>query len=173
MRRIQRATLLVVGSCLLALLGIGAFAGPSSAASTPYPPPTCASISVSSTVVSPGEAITVDGSGFVAGATVHILFDSTTVLATASADANGEFSVSVTMPTDATGNHTISADGQAVNCPADPIQIEFQVGPGSGSHTPATTGFDIFIMVAAAGVLLASGLILMRGGRRRRASHAA
>lgn len=162
-------------------------AGPAAQA-VAYPPTICPTIAVSTTTPLAGEAITVSGMNFVAGATVRLELDSSaTVLKTVTASASGTFTTQVTMPADLLGSHTIlaSGGGGGPGCPADPIQIVQVHGPG-GSGVEATsvpgagaggansgggtafTGVDVLLLVIIAGLLVTAGVMLNRGGKRRR-----
>lgn len=57
-----------------------------------------------------GETVTVDGEGCAPGAEVTVTFDDGTVLGTFTADENGDFSTTITIPADATlGVHLVTA----------------------------------------------------------------
>lgn len=158
-------------------------AGPAAHA-VAYPPTICPTISVSTTTPLAGEAITVTGVNFIAGATVRLELDSSaTVLKTVTASASGTFTTQVTMPAGLLGSHTIlaSGGGGGPGCPADPIQIVNAHGPGGGGGGggsgngggtngggTAFTGVDVLLLVLIAGLLLTAGVMLNRGGKRRR-----
>jgi len=86
------------------------------------------SVSFFPAVARPGAAVALTASNFTADATVNLYWDTAltgTVLATATADANGQIRVAVTIPVTATtGYHTITAlDAQA----AYPVTTQFVV----------------------------------------------
>jgi len=67
-------------------------------------------IALSKTTGNVGSEITISGSGFTPNATVTITYTSTPeVLATTTADSNGKFSATVTIPKSTHGKHTITA----------------------------------------------------------------
>jgi hypothetical protein len=157
-------------------------AGPAAQA-VAYPPTICPTISVSTTTPLAGEAITVTGTNFIPGATVRLELDSSaTVLKTVTASASGTFTTQVTMPAGLLGSHTIlaSGGGGGPGCPADPIQIVNAHGPGGGGGSlgngggtnggggTAFTGVDVLLLVLIAGLLVTAGVMLNRGGKRRR-----
>jgi hypothetical protein len=59
-----------------------------------------------------GTKVTVTGSGFYAGETVTLQWDSFTVLGRAKTTATGSFSTTITIPTATAGAHVISAQGR-------------------------------------------------------------
>jgi hypothetical protein len=156
-------------------------AGPAAQA-VAYPPTICPTISVSTTTPLAGEAITVTGTNFTAGATVRLELDSSaTVLKTVTASGSGTFTTQVTMPAGMLGSHTIiaSGGGGGPGCPSEPIQIVNAHGPGGGGAGgngggtnsgggTAFTGVDVLLLVLIAGLLLTAGIMLNRGGKRRR-----
>jgi hypothetical protein len=125
-----------------------------------------------------GETITVTGTGFTPNANVHLVLrggGKTYDLGTFKADGQGSFSAQVKLPAGVLGTHLIVAVSGAPNiqqCPGDPIQIH---GPGSTSTPPggptSFTGTDIMLILLAAAVLIAAGVIVSRSGKRRHAEH--
>lgn len=148
----------------------GASAAPT-ADTTPYPPPSCPLLTISTTTPFPGQTITVAGSNFTAGAAVTIELDTNVTLAHVTASPSGAFSTSVTVPSDAVGNHVIRAVGTNLgNCPVGPIQITVSgVAPSSASNGGglASTGVDILAGLAIALTLLAIGAFMTGAGKRR------
>lgn len=106
------------------------------------PPPTYqpnASQTLSATVVSPGEVITVSGMGCAASSTVSTRFDSTPVASTV-ADSAGNFRESVTIPTNATaGTHTITSTCGSVVL-SSTITVRSATTGTSGGTTGTTGG---------------------------------
>lgn len=172
---------LLMGLATIVCLGVGAStaaAVPAAApaATTPYPPPSCPLLSVSTTNPFPGQTITVAGSNFTPSVAVTIELDTNVALAHTNADGSGSFSVNVTLPSDLVGNHTISAVGTNLgNCPVDPIQITVQAGAGPSSSSSggglASTGVNVLVGLVIALGLVAAGVIATRTGRRRSAQH--
>ncbi|MBN9620294.1 MAG: hypothetical protein J0H43_11280, partial [Actinobacteria bacterium] len=153
---------------LTALLGLTAaiLAAIPEATSFAYPPGTCATLSVSTTVPLPGESITVTGAHFDPNSTIALkLVPPGTTLTTVHSSSTGTFTTHVTMPSSATGNHDIVAVGgntaAGPGCPADPAQTLYIQSTGTGGSTgapasngggggPAMTGLDIAGLIAAA-----------------------
>lgn len=102
------------------------------------PPPTYqpnASQTLSATVVSPGEVITVSGMGCAGSSAVSTRFDSTPVASTV-ADSAGNFRESVTIPTNATaGTHTITS-----TCGSVVLSSTITVRSAATGGTTGTTG---------------------------------
>lgn len=139
-----------------------ALAGP--LAAQDYPPQVFGELAVSdSTVICGAQSITLNGTGWLPGEAVEIVFNPT--LATTVADSNGNFSVNVAIPQASLGDHTLTA-----------IQLAGQAGEVSGSASItcvssaglAGTGANIATWVAiAVGLLLAGGAALLTGRRRK------
>lgn len=162
------AALAAVGALFAAMLLLS---GGASAAPT-YPPPTSSApggIQVSDTTPQPGETITVSGQGCQANTPLTVFFDSTQI-GSGTTDANGSFSISVTIPSDASpGHHTISVTG--ANCPGSNVLGIEVVAPSSasgGGGTLAGTGVAVVGIGALGVVLLAGGAMMLMAGRRRR-----
>jgi LPXTG-motif cell wall-anchored protein len=152
------------------------------AAGAQYPPPPnfC---TVSDTTPTPGQSITLTCGTYVAGSTVTFTFFSAPVtLGSATADANGVVTATVTIPADATlGEHTITATGPAAAGGTLTNSVGITVvgagQAGAGTFVPGTftgalprTGNDSSLPLARAGaLLLAVGGVLVLAARRRRA----
>jgi hypothetical protein len=179
---------LAVSVAGLALAGPAASAGAAPAASVlDYPAKICPTLSVSTTTPLAGASFTVSGVNFAPNAKIRLELDTKVdVLATVTSDANGAFATSVKMPAGVLGNHDIVAvggDTGVAGCPADPAQV-LHVGTagagavagggsgGSSSGGTAFTGVDVLGLVGAALALLVGGVLLNRGGKRRRAAYA-
>jgi hypothetical protein len=155
-------------------------AAPSSASpgAPAYPPTTCpGALSVSTTHPLVGETITVSGTNFNAHTGVHLVLDSKAhSLGTFNTDAQGSFTAQVQLPSGVLGTHVILAVSGAVNvdqCPGVPIHIHAPQATSTGPGGPPTsfTGTDILLILLAAAVLLAAGIIFNRSGKRRHAEH--
>lgn len=170
-----------LGLMLVALLAIAAtgLAVSTSANAQPYvqetftSPPTAAG----------GQPITITGSGWVPGETITLtLHSDPMVLGTTTADASGDWSVTVTIPTSATcGEHTITATGSATNRAADQPKSESHgititppcVQPSVSTTPPSSvsvTGVAAMGIGALGVVLLVGGGVMLLLGRRRKAS---
>jgi hypothetical protein len=158
----------IVGSavtvCAAALLFVG-IAGSSSAA---YPVQT-GPLAVTSGNLAPGETATLAGGGFAPGAPVTVSVYSTPVLlATTTADATGAIRVTVTLPADlAAGQHHVEAVGPAPGGGTNTLTVAFTV-TGSSGGALSNTGFPGILALSAAGILLIAGGLLVFAGRRRR-----
>ena len=158
------------------------FMSPASSASAApgafaYPPTTCTGqLSVSTTHPLVGETITVSGTNFNAHSNVHlVLHTKAHDLGTFTTNAQGSFSAQVQLPFGVLGAHTIVATSGAANigqCPGLRIQIHAPAATSTSPGGPTSyTGTDILLIVLAAAVLIAAGLIFSRSGKRRNAEH--
>lgn len=121
-----RARALLAGLAIATTLS---FTGASPAAAQ-YAGP-CTVTAVTNGEVSPGATIIVNGVGLVPGTTTPIVLDGDTTLGTATADASGNFTQSVTLPDDlAPGPHRISIFCDSTGVNADDTVIL------SGSQVP-------------------------------------
>lgn len=165
-----RMLVLAALAVMLTTFGIGSVAS-AAAAPTPYPPPSCPLLTVSTTTPFPGQTITVGGTNFTPHVAVTIELDTNVTLGHATADGSGNFSVPVKLPAGVTGSHLIHAVGTGLgDCPVDPIQISVQGAGASGSSSGgglASTGVDILTGIAVALALIGGGVLFARGGRRR------
>jgi hypothetical protein len=147
------------------------------AAALSYPPSPCpGSIAVSTTHPLPGETITVTGSGFVAGSSVHLTLHTKVYdLGTFTANAQGSFTAHVQLPAGVYGKHlVIAATGPAAKCPGDPVQIQSPGGESTGPGGPPGTSFtgtDLAMILIAAAVLIGAGVAFSMSGKRRKAGH--
>lgn len=183
--RVLFATLL----CLAIGLSFGA-----PAALAQYPPPG-AIAGVTDSVVTPGDDVTVFGSGWLPGSLTNLQFQSAPVsLGSAQVNAQGSFSKVVSIPSNASpGQHSIVVSGTASNGQADSVFVPVQVlGPGGGGGgggdgggtepggadtaaggaeggplTIPFTGIVIRMWMAAAAGLLFLGLVALIAGVRR------
>ncbi len=121
--------------------------------------------------VTPGQTITVSGTGYAPFSTVTVLVYSTpTVLGTAVADENGAFTFTGKLPAGlAAGSHTLVAAGVDAN--GDPRYLTMAVtvaGSTTGSGGLAYTGADVAVPAIGGLAALAIGGGLVVAGRRRR-----
>jgi hypothetical protein len=107
-RVFQTATALPGGSVLVAGGGPTFYAAAAGTAEVFTP----ALMSVNPASGPAGTKVTVTGSGFYAGETVTLLWDSFTVLGRAKTTATGSFSTTITIPTATAGAHVINAQGR-------------------------------------------------------------
>ena len=174
-RRSMAASALAALTGCVALAGV--FAAPAGA--QVYPPNQC-SLALSVSAATPGQTIIIGSAncspGFAAGATLEITLESDPVhLATATADANGQFSTPVTIPEDATvGPHTVVAKGQGANGSTLTISAELNVvSATAGARAPgaagalAFTGSDSLPLVWIALAMLTVGTAFVLAVRRR------
>lgn len=133
--------------------------------------PNAPSIQSSTSSTSPGGSLTVTGSGFCPTCTITLTIHSTPVtLGTTTSDANGNFSTSVSIPSDtAPGNHTIVATDPDGDTASTAILVAGSVGPTvAASSGLAFTGADISAVSAIGAIALALGGMLILTSRRRR-----
>lgn len=173
--RIKIALVFIVG-----LFGTLAWSTMAGADSVSYGPTVTTEITTTSAIVDPCGTTTVSGTGFQPGEAVTITLQGA-VIGTATADATGSFSTSVTIPTGTpAGTYTIVSTGST----GDSSSTQLTVGSGScGTPTPtfttvssstptsgglAFTGADIARLVEIAGISLGVGGLLLLATRRRR-----
>lgn len=168
-----RASLLLVALSLLVLTAVPATA-------QEYPPdgPTAA---VGEPTPALGEEVAVSGSGWQAGSEVTLtLLSQPQLLGTAQVDGNGDFSTTVTIPSDTRpGRHTLRVSGTGEDGVARTVDLDVQVRPAAPPEDPppdeqppalAATGANL-----GTGALVGLGLLVAGGGavvtaRRRQAS---
>ena len=107
-RVFQTATALPDGSVLVAGGGPTYYAAAASSAEVFTP----VLMSVNPASGPAGTKVTVSGSGFYAGETVTLLWDSVTTLGHAKTSATGSFSTTITIPAATAGAHVINAQGR-------------------------------------------------------------
>lgn len=187
----SRATLMMGAALALGSVGAVALPAPAGAQTCPstYTPSTCVAVTLSASIVAPGGTITITGGGFLAFSIIVITFHTTPVtLATVRADANGNFSVTVTIPASATpGSHFIEASGTGANGQpltlTTPITIASVVPVSTNNQSTQTqasqsrptsttgqlpfTGTDLALTVGTGGVLVVAGAAAIAASRRR------
>jgi LPXTG-motif cell wall-anchored protein len=121
-----------------------------------------------SSSVAAGKTITVTGTGYAPGSTVTLAIYSTpTVLTTVVADANGAFTVTVTVPAGlAAGKHTLVAAGVDDLGNARYVNLEVTVTSGGGVRL-ANTGADVTVPALGGIAVLGLGAGLIVAARRR------
>jgi hypothetical protein len=107
-RVFHAATLLASGDVLVAG-GDTSYGGPATSTAEVYTPTL---VSVHPSSGAPGAQVTVSGSGFYAGETVKLLWDSLTVLGHTKTSRTGTFSTKITIPQATAGTHQISGQGR-------------------------------------------------------------
>lgn len=134
------------------------------------------SISIGASTVRAGETVTVEGDDLEPGAQYALTLESeelsgggmavgggsrTLVTITVTADVNGRFSVPLTIPSNAAGPASLSllADDTPIARAAFVILAATAASPGSGI---AATGVELAPWVAAAGVLIVTGIVVRR-----------
>jgi hypothetical protein len=166
---VRRGTRIVVAAlaALFAVLGLA-----TSASAAPYS--NQATISVSTTNPAIGGTLTISGSGWAAGETVILTLESSSFsLGSAIANASGDFSTSVTLPSGVSGDHTIVARGATSGATASAaICIGSCGGGGSASSGGggglASTGLAVAAIGGLGVVLLIAGGLMLLAGRRRK-----
>jgi LPXTG-motif cell wall-anchored protein len=142
------AAVLAVGSISLSSAGAGGNYGGCSA-------------TVSDTSPEPGQEITVEGSGAADGGTVSATLDGTEV-GTGTADAQGDFTFTATIPSTATGSETL-----AVSCGPNRGTFPITLTVVAGSGTLPATGSDSLPLAWIGLGVLAAGATVMGGARLR------
>jgi LPXTG-motif cell wall-anchored protein len=132
-------------------------------APTQYPPN--GGITVDQPTITPGGTETFRGTGCQANETLTVLFDGT-VIGTITANANGDFAGSVTIPkTAAPGTHTLTVKGSVCVLNATITVSGALAFTGSSSHT------STYVLLGIAAIMV--GMVLVVGARRRRRGHRA
>ncbi len=110
-----------------------------------------------------GGTVTVAGSGFALDSNVYVTFESTPLLlATATADASGDFSVDVTIPYSSSGQHTLVATGLDPQGSARVLTSIIQVRSATRPPTPQSTApTGLILAIAAAGIVVLAGVIFL------------
>jgi hypothetical protein len=153
-------------TALLALL-VGAAAFAASSAASPYS--TQATLSVSTQNPAMGATLTVSGSGYTPTEQVNLTLHSQTYnLGSATTDASGDFSTTVTLPAGVSGSHTITGTAATSGMTASvSVTIGSSAG-GGGSGDLAFTGAAVLGIGGIGVALLISGGVLLLAGQRRR-----
>jgi hypothetical protein len=129
---------------------------------------------ISSGTVTAGQSVTVSGTGYAPYSQVSVLVYSTpTLLGSAEADANGAFSLTVTLPAGlAAGSHTLVAAG--VDEAGNPRYLTMAItvaaatgGPGGLAYTGASVALPV---IGGLGALVLGGGLVLAGRRRRMAA---
>ena len=165
MRNHRYVLLLIISG--LAVLGMSFGAGAS--ANPAYPPSTSCTVSTSDHSVSPGDSLTVTGSGFPANTSVALTMQSGQALDTVRTDGQGSFTTHVTIPAGAPEHDRIVAASSSTTCSFNPNATTPITPPQQQSSSPtAITGFAAITASAVALALLAGGVLFVVLGRRRR-----
>jgi len=155
-------------ACGVVVTGFVVMAGPASAQ---YDEPD-GPVSISG-ATKPGSDVEIEACCFAPYSMVDVIVASTpTLVARLQADADGRVKGSITLPADLdVGGHTISARGVdtsgEVVVYATPVTVGSAGSSGSGASSLPATGAAIAGLVVAGSALLATGLVLNRGARRR------
>jgi hypothetical protein len=165
--RINRLVLLlIVGG--LALVGLS-FAANASADPSAYPPSTGCSVSTSNRSVSPGDSLTVTGSGFPAGTSVRLTLESGQALGTVHTDSQGSFSTRLTIPVGVSQHDRVVAASSSTTCSFDWTTSTPPAPAQTSASQTAYTGFAAITATVIAFALVAGGVLFVVVGRRRRA----
>lgn len=164
------------------VLGVLAFcwvalSTPASAA--PYPPNTSsATLSASAYDPCAGASNVLGGDGFRPGETVRLVLGGSGEIGRPGVDADGSFSITVTIPLDARGNEVVTATGLTSRLTASiNLDVPCVLGQdatalggdnGNGDGGLAYTGVAIGgALLLAAGLISVGGAVLVAGRRRR------
>lgn len=150
-----------LGSVAALIIAAVTFAAPLSAA--PYVEAASISLGAQAACSSVG----VNGTGFAPGSSVNISLNGSD-LATATADADGNFSTTVSLPSGLSGQQTIvAAQGNVTASAGITIDCSSGAGSGGGGGLP-NTGVAVIGLGALGLVLLVGGAALVLAGQRRR-----
>ncbi len=144
----------------------------------------CSGPSLSQTTVAPGDTITFSGGGFKGGSEITITVYSTPqVLGTTVADASGNFSVQVTLPSNLDpGAHRLEASGVDPSGSPLTVSLDFTVVSAgqtseAGAVTPSGslpyTGSDVGRIVGVGLAAVVVGGAAVWGARRAKAGRTA
>jgi hypothetical protein len=184
-------------SALVVTAGLTLFAAPAFAQDDPNYPPGTSGLTVSESTVSPGESFTVSGDGAEPGATVTFTLkrsssalggtqtvaaspqlarlvaavrpqaQSSVSLGSTTANAEGEYSATLTIPTSTDpGVYTLTASsgGEVL----DVVTIRVAASSGGVGDLPFTGGNVLPGLAIGATLIVAGGLLLLSLKRRRR-----
>lgn len=155
-------------SMMALALGVLAIAPAAASASTGYQLD-----NVSDTNVTPGQSVTVNFNGFMAGSDVKLTFESVPVdLGTFEANDQGVVRTAVTIPSNASfGSHSIVATGVDPDGNPYVVRLAITVSATGEALTPGeglpATGSSIVLILAIGGLALASGFGLFGAARQR------
>jgi hypothetical protein len=163
------------------VLALGVVFGAATSALAQTYPPTPAPLTISDSVVVPGQPVTVSGEGAEPGATVVITFASDpVVVATTTADSDGRFAASFKVPADATpGLHTVTATSNGVVLGTVTVRVlaaataTTVATPAATDNQLAFTGLNLLLKVGVGLGLILMGAAVLLAVRRRRASTSA
>lgn len=133
-------------------------------------------ISLSATCATPGGSLVVTGTDFDANEGVTVTLNGySTALGSTTTNSSGDFSITVTIPTNATtGSNTITATDTSGYANSAPLTLGSCVTTVAATSTTTTTsglaftGADIAGMAGVAAVAIGVGGILVLTTRRRR-----
>jgi LPXTG cell wall anchor motif len=149
---------MLVAAAMTVALALGA----ATAGAQVYPTPTLFA-TISDTTPTPGETVTITAGGYVPGTTVTVTLEPEgTVLGTAVADADGNVTLTVTIPADLSlGDHAVAVTGETtagVVTQAIPITVVSPSAADGGTQVPGTAGGFVPGAVGGADVTVTGGL---------------
>ena len=133
-------------------------------------PPNPKPISISRSVVNPGDTITVSGEQAAAGAELSLqFFPGPRELATTTADADGRWSAEVTIPADAgPGKHALSAVSDGKVLATAVVEVRAPAGEFAGESTsPGGLRLGLLALSVAALAIGIAVVLLVRRQRNR------
>jgi hypothetical protein len=188
---VARSRVPLVLSALIAVVAALALAmsWQSTASADPAYPPSnsCSLSSADGSSFTPGEHVTLIGSGFGAHAQVRLSISTHhTSLGTVTTDATGAFRTTVTIPANlGDGSHVLTASSPTTSCSFDPTVTTpskqgYQVVGVASTAKPtgtkptgeaglASTGFQTATAIGVGVVVIGGGVMLLLIGRRRKA----
>jgi hypothetical protein len=147
--------------------------GPAVAQAQPYPP-VGEELTVSDSRVVRGQSITISGGGADPFAAVKLYLNSTPVLlGSTTADADGDFSATVTIPSSvAAGVHTLTAVSNGEVLASLQLVVAGGAGSSSGGDLPFTGSTTLpGIGIGVGLIALGSSLLLLSRRRRAQREH--
>ncbi len=159
----------LIFACAVAALGVGLGIQANAFAYGPSGP----TISISTSTVGPGGSLIMNGSGFCPLCSITFtLHSNPVVIGTTTANASGDFSATLTIPSNtAPGTHTIVAtdpDGDTASTTITVTGATVPVSTVTPSKGLAFTGADIAALSGVGAIALGLGGMLLLTSRRRR-----
>jgi hypothetical protein len=127
----------------------------------------------SAVTAEPGATVMVTGTGFADDANITVAVYSTPqTLAELVADDQGAFAVSVQLPAQLNGQHTLVALGLAPDGEPRSLAVPVFISPEAGDGEVPATGTNLGLLLGAGTMLTVAGLAVLRASyvRRRRSA---
>ena len=132
-------------------------------------PPSGENLTANDTRVVPGQKMTVSGGGADPSAKVQIIFASTPrVVATTTADGNGDYSATFTVPDVASGVHTVTAVSEGTVLDSLTVCVNTCATSGASANDLPFTGSSTLPGIGIGVALIGVGTMVLMAARRRR-----